>query len=31
VGDAWHHRPLAVGQAVHVGFPASVALTLRDD
>jgi ABC-type Fe3+/spermidine/putrescine transport system ATPase subunit len=31
VGDAWHHRPLAVGQAVRVGFPASVALTLRDD
>ena len=31
VHDAWHHRPLAVGQAVHVGFPASAALTLRDD
>jgi ABC-type Fe3+/spermidine/putrescine transport system ATPase subunit len=31
VGDAWHHRPLAVGQAVQVGFPASVALTLPDD
>ncbi len=31
VGDAWHHRPLAVGQAVRVGFPASVALPLRDD
>ena len=31
VRDAWHHRRLAVGQAVHVGFPASVALTLRDD
>jgi ABC-type Fe3+/spermidine/putrescine transport system ATPase subunit len=31
VGDAWHHRPLPVGQVVQVGFPASVALTLRDD
>jgi iron(III) transport system ATP-binding protein len=31
VRDAWHHRPLAVGQAVHVGFPASVALALRDE
>jgi ABC-type Fe3+/spermidine/putrescine transport system ATPase subunit len=31
VADAWHHRPLPVGQAVHVGFAASVALTLRDD
>jgi iron(III) transport system ATP-binding protein len=31
VSDAWHHRPVAVGQAVRVSFPASVALTLRDD
>jgi iron(III) transport system ATP-binding protein len=31
VSDAWHHRPLAVGQSVRVGFSASVALTLRDD
>ena len=31
VRDAWHHRPLAVGQAVRVGFPASAALTLQDD
>ncbi len=31
VRDAWHHRPLAVGQPVHVGFPASVALTLADE
>jgi len=31
VRDAWHHRPLAVGQAVPVGFPASVALALRDE
>jgi ABC-type Fe3+/spermidine/putrescine transport system ATPase subunit len=31
VGDAWHHRSLAVGQRVQVGFPASVALALRDE
>ena len=31
VGDAWHHAPLAVGQAVRVSFPASVALTLPDE
>jgi len=31
VRDAWHHRRLAVGQAVRVGFPASAALPLRDD
>ena len=31
VRDAWHHRPIPVGEAVRVGFPASVALTLRDD
>ena len=31
VRDAWHHRPLPVGEAVRLGFPASVALTLRDD
>jgi hypothetical protein len=31
VRDAWHHRPLAVGTAVRVGFPASVALTLPDE
>jgi hypothetical protein len=31
VGDAWHHEPLAVGQSVRVGFPASAALTLLDE
>jgi ABC-type Fe3+/spermidine/putrescine transport system ATPase subunit len=31
VGDAWHHEPLAVGQPVRVGFPASAALTLREE
>jgi ABC-type Fe3+/spermidine/putrescine transport system ATPase subunit len=31
VGDAWHHEPLAVGQPVRVGFPASAALTLPDE
>jgi ABC-type Fe3+/spermidine/putrescine transport system ATPase subunit len=31
VGDAWHHEPLGVGEPVQVSFPASVALTLRDE
>jgi iron(III) transport system ATP-binding protein len=31
VGDAWHHQALAMGQAVRVGFAATVALTLRDE
>jgi ABC-type Fe3+/spermidine/putrescine transport system ATPase subunit len=31
VRDAWHHQPLAVGQPVHLTFPASVALTLPDE
>jgi len=31
VGDAWHHEPLAPGQAVRVGFPATVALTLPEE
>jgi iron(III) transport system ATP-binding protein len=31
VRDAWHHQPLAVGESVRVGFPASVALTLPDE
>jgi iron(III) transport system ATP-binding protein len=31
VGDAWHHEPLAVGRPVRVGFPASAALTLREE
>jgi ABC-type Fe3+/spermidine/putrescine transport system ATPase subunit len=31
VRDAWHHEPLGVGEAVQVSFPASVALTLRDE
>jgi iron(III) transport system ATP-binding protein len=31
VRDAWHHEPLAVGAAVRVSFPASVALTLPDE
>jgi iron(III) transport system ATP-binding protein len=31
VGDAWHHEQLPVGRSVRVGFPASAALTLRDE
>ena len=31
VRDPWHHQPLAVGQPVRIGFPASVALTLPDE
>jgi ABC-type Fe3+/spermidine/putrescine transport system ATPase subunit len=30
VGDVWHHEPLPPGQAVHVGFAATVALTLPE-
>jgi ABC-type Fe3+/spermidine/putrescine transport system ATPase subunit len=31
VGDPWHHEPVATGDAVRVGFPPSVALTLPDE
>jgi len=31
VRDPWHHDVLAPGRAVRVGFPASVALMLRDE
>jgi iron(III) transport system ATP-binding protein len=30
VADAWHHEPVAVGQPVRLGFPASAALTLPE-
>ena len=31
VRDPWHHEPLATGQSVDLGFPASAALTLPDE
>jgi iron(III) transport system ATP-binding protein len=31
IRDPWHHEPLDAGQVVRVSFPASAALTLRDE
>ena len=31
VRDSWHHRLLAVGEPLQLGFPASVVLTLPDE
>ena len=31
VRDSWHHRLLAVGEPLQLGFPASAVLTLPDE